>query len=68
LEFKIPVIAFGVFAVLLVSGTSLAFAQTGDSVQIPSWIKFNAKVWAEGTTSDQEFADALVKLQRLQKQ
>jgi len=59
LDFKIPVIAFGIFAVLLVSGPSLAFAQTGDSVQIPDWVKFNAKVWSEGNTSDQEFADAL---------
>jgi len=60
LDFKILIIAFVViFAVLLLSGPSLAFAQTGGSVQIPDWIKFNAKVWSEGTTSDQEFADAL---------
>jgi len=49
----------GIFAVLLVSGSSLAFAQTGNSVQIPSWIKFSAEAWIEGTTSDQEFANAL---------
>jgi len=48
------------FAVLLiVPATSEVFAQTGDSVQIPKWIKFSAKDWSEGTTSDQEFADAL---------
>jgi len=59
LDFKKSVFAFGVFAVLLVSGSSLAFAQTGDSVQIPSWIKFSAEAWTEGTTSDQEFANAI---------
>ena len=46
-------------AVFFVSSTGLAFAQTGNSVQIPGWIKFSVEAWTEGTTSDQEFADAL---------
>jgi len=59
LNFKKSVIVFGIFAVLLVSSTSLVFAQTGDSVQIPDWMKNNAKWWAEGNLSDGEFVDAL---------
>jgi len=60
LDFKISVIAIaGIFAVLLVSGPSPSFSQTGDSVQIPDWMKNNAKWWAEGNLSDGEFVDAL---------
>jgi len=56
---KYLIIGFSLAFLLIVPATNQVFAQSGDSVQIPSWFKFSANAWLEGTSSDQEFADAL---------
>jgi len=43
----------GIFGILLVSSTTLGFAQT-DSEIFPEWVKTTIKFWADGLVTDTE--------------
>ena len=63
MDFKILIIAFVViFAFLLVSSTSIALAQTGNSIQLPDWFKNNANWWNDGSISEQDIVNAIENL------
>jgi len=48
----------GIFGILLLSATTLGFAQT-DSEIFPEWVKTTIKFWADGLVTDTELKNAI---------
>jgi len=48
----------GIFGILLLSTTTLGFAQT-DSEIFPEWVKTTIKFWADGFVTDAELKNAI---------
>ena len=50
---------FGFVMLVTILGTSLFLIQSFEDVQIPPWIKNNAKWWSEGKISDNDFVKGI---------